>query len=293
MAKEIALSKISKISKAQQNVLLSVLFASIFLGAGISLTTRFIKQIIFNSKVIAAQDESIVTYSDAIKQTGICKKPKGDVYTDDELKNCNPDNIETSEIPGTLRYNILEVLAANQALNSVPQVGTSSCIDSGTGKKYTYEQLRKQYQDATNVTARQAAIQNIKTCSALRVIPDALPSFKNEEAMLASLNQIFLLAGWQPESLSPSNAGYSGNTTTALPDGLNPLEVNLSIEAGTATTMNVLNNIERSIREFDIMQATIEWSGDNSLTLQAKAKAYYMNESTLTESTKTINPGDK
>lgn len=294
MAKEIAISKISKISKAQQNMILAVLGASIFLGAGLSLTIHFVQIISFNAKVIAAEEESIASYSKVIKETGICKAPKGDVYSDDELKKCDPDSIEISEIPDTLRYNILEKLAANDALNSVPKEGDSSCIDPTTGRNYTFKRLDDEYKSATDQQSRQLAIQKIKTCSALRIIPDALPAYKNEEALLASLNRIFNLSSWVPESLSPSD-NVTGEETEgegeSLPSGLNPIEVNVTIEAPTGTTMNVLSNIERSIREFNIDRATIEWSGDNSLTLQARASAYYVNESTITESNKSITPG--
>ena len=291
MAKEIAISKISKISKAQQYMLLSVFGAALFLGAGLSLSIRFIKQISFNSKVIAAEEQSQVAYSKVIKDMGICKKPAGDVYSDEELKQCNPDNIEISQIPGTLRYNILENLAANEALNSVPKEGDSVCYNGTTGKNYTFQELNEAYKKATSTETRQAAIQNIKTCSALRIIPDALPAFRNEEALLASLNRIFNLSGWSPESLSPSgDAGAEEGSTIAA--GLNPIELNLSIEADTGTTMNVLSNIERSIREFDINQATIEWSGDNSLTLKGRGTAYYIDESTINESSTTITGGD-
>ena len=269
-------------------MLLSVLVASLFLGAGLSLTIHFIQQISYNIKVIAEEEKSIATYTSAIKETGICKAPKGKDYSDEELRQCNPDNIEITEIPGTLRYNILENLAANEALNSVPKEGDSNCRDSD-GKNYTFKQLNDAYKNATSTEERQAAIQNIKTCSALRIIPDALPSFKNEEALLASLNQIFNLSNWSPESLSPSGNSSSSNRT--LPAGLNPIEVILSVEADTGTTMNVLNNIERSIREFDIERATIEWSGSSGLTLEARATAYYADETILSETTKTISTG--
>ena len=189
-----------------------------------------------------------------------------------------------------MRYNVLEKLAANEALNSVPKEGDSSCIDPDTGKNYTYAQLNENYTSASSTEARQAAIQQIKTCSALRIIPDTLPAFKNEEALLASLNRIFNLSGWTPESLSPSN---SISAEQDLPAGLNPIEVNLTIEADTGTTMGVLNNIERSIREFNIDRATIEWSGDSSLTLDARATAYYVDESTISEPSKTITEGGK
>lgn len=287
MAKDIAISKISKISKAQQTMILSVLGASLVLGAGLSLTIRFIQQISYNIKVISEEEKSIASYSDIIKKTGVCRAPGGKDYTDDELKKCNPDNIEISEIPNTLRYNILENLAANEALNSVQKEGDSSCLDPNTGKNYTFKQLNEEYKNAKSVEDRQIAIKQIKTCSALRIIPDTLPAFRNEEALLASLNRIFNLSGWTPESISP--AGDTDYDELDLPDGLNPIGVALSVEADAGTTMNVLNNIERSIREFDIKQAKIEWGGDTSLTLQANATAYYANESGIAESSKKVS----
>ena len=286
MAKEVAIGKRAKISEAQQYMLLAVLGASVILGIAISLTIHFVKQISFNTTVIMAEDEAIASYSNVIKSTGICKSPKGDVYSDEELKNCNPDNIEVSQIPGTLRANILENLAANEALNSVPKEANSTCINPNTDKNYTYEELDDIYDDAAKngSEALAAASQLIKSCSALRVIPDALPAFRNEEALLASLNKLFIESGWQPESLSPSGS----STSSSLAKNLNAISVRLSVEADTSTTMKVLDNIERSIREFDIERATIEWGGDNTLTLQAQATAYYMNESSITETTKTL-----
>lgn len=283
MAKEVAIEKRAKISEAQQYMLLSVLGASLFLGTAISMVSHFIQQISFNTEVIMAEDEAIVAYSKAIKQTGICKSPKDDVYTDDELKKCDPDSIDVSEIPGTLRANILENLAASSELNSVQKEDEKSCINPSTNKNYTYAELNELYESANTASELDSASKLIKSCSALRVIPDALPAFKNEEALLASLNKIFLVSGWEPESLSPSGSA----TSTALGLNLNALSVRLSIEADSATTLNVLNNIERSIREFNVDRATIEWS-DDGLTLQAQATAYYMDESTLKETTKTI-----
>lgn len=289
MAKEIAIGKRAKISEAQQYMLLAVLGASVVLGVAISLTVHFVKQISFNMEAISAEGEAITAYSDFIKTTGICQSPKGDTYSEEELKKCDPDSIETSEIPGTLRANILENLAANKALNSVPKEASSNCIDPNTGKNYTYEELDKIRDNANGVAELTAANQLIKSCSALRVIPDALPAFKNEEALLASLNKLFIESGWQPESLSP---GGSSSVSTNI-SGLNALSVSLSVEADTSTTMNVLNNIERSIREFDIERATIEWGGNNTLALRAQATAYYMDESTVTETTKTLKAENK
>lgn len=280
MAKEIAIGKRAKISQAQQYMLLAVLGAALFLGAAVALNYHFIKEIIYNAGVVSKQDESIVNYSNTIKSIGICKKPAGSTYSTEELKKCNPNDIELSEIPGTLRANIMENMAANDALNSVPKEQKSACVNSETGKNYTFEELNKKYTDAESDDDRIAATQLIKICSALRIIPDALPAFKNEEALLASLNKIFNDSGWQPESISPS--GEEEESTVG--DNLTEMSLNLAVESDMATTMNLLNNIERSIRTFNIKSATIEWSGDQ-ISFHARASAFYIEKSTIPEST--------
>ena len=287
MAKEIAIGKRAKISKAQQYMMLAVLGASLVLGAAISLTSHFIQQISFNTEVIKVQEESIAAYSDIIQSTGTCTKPSGSIYSDDELDKCDPNSIEVSQVPDTLRYNIIEKLAANKALNSVPRESNTDCIDPATGKSFTYKQLSEQYKKANGASELQKVSQKFKTCSALRVIPDALPAFKNEEALLASVNKIFIESDWEPETISPSD-GEASETTRSLPLGVNPISVILSIEANSGTTMNVLNNIERSIREFDINKATIEWGSDDTLVFRAEATAYYVDESTIAETNKVI-----
>ena len=281
MAKEIALSKRAKISEAQQYVLLSVLGASIFLGVSLSLTLHFMKVIQFNIKVISAEEASIVSYSNTIKNIGVCKKPSGSIYSDQELKNCNPSNIDVKDIPDTLRANILENMASNKALESVPKENNSSCINPSNGKKYTYAEMMSLYNTSED---RVVASNLIRRCSALRVIPDALPTSKNEEALLASLNKIFVLSDLLPESLSPSG----DSEISIIGDSLNTLSVRLAVEADPAYTIKFLDNVERSIRDFNIKSATISWSNNNKLILQAQAEAYYMTPSALKESDLTI-----
>ena len=288
MAKEIAISKRAKISQAQQYVLLAVLGASIFLGITIALVMFFVRQISFNANVIAEEDKAITAYSNTIQGIGICEKPKDKVYTDDELKKCSPDSIKVSSIPGTLRANILEKMAANEALNSVPKEDVLECINPNTGKNYTYAEMTDLYNKADTSEKLVAASNLIQVCSALRVIPDALPAFKNEEALLSSLNKIFQISNWDPESLSPTG----GSGAASIGQNLNTFSVRLSIEADTSTTMNVLYNIERSIREFNIERATIGIGQDNTLVLEAQATTYYTIPSSLTETSKVIKSGD-
>ena len=288
MAKEIAIGKRAKISEAQEYMILAVLGASCFLGVALALVLHFIDQISFNTRVIMSQEQTIVAYSDVIKNTGICRSPSGSIYSDDELNRCDPEAIDTSEIPGTLRSNILEDVAANNALNSVPKEATSGCINQKTQKNYTYKELNDIYSEAYSAEEKTAASRLIKTCSALRIIPDALPAFKNEEALLASLNNIFIVSGLEPESLSPTGESVASESGT----GLFVMSVGLMLETDSLSTITMLKNIERSIREFDIQTATIEWGGDDLLTLHAQATAYYMKKSAIEETTVVINPDE-
>ena len=287
MTKEVAISKRIKISEAQQYTLLSVLIASLFLGIAIALVSSFVRQISFNIDVIAEEEKSIANYSQIIKKIGICKSPKGSIYSNDELKKCDPDSIEIAEIPGTLRADILNNLASNESLNSVPNINNASCINPATGKNYTYKELSENYDNARGSKELNNASQLIRSCSALRVIPDALPSTKNEEALLASLDKLFRVSSWEPESLSPTGEVEQSQ----LANGLNEISVSLSVKTDSGVVKRVLSNIERSIREFDIKNATIEWT-NNSLEFSAQASAYYMDNSSITETIKKISIND-
>ena len=287
MAKEVAISKRIKIDSAQRTMLAGVFIASLMLGAAIVLIIYFARYIAFNAKVIGAKNDSIAAYSAAIEDSGACKKPRGKVYTNDELKQCSPNDIDADEVAGTLRYNVLNNMAANPDLESVARDSISVCKNTETGDKYTYAELNKLYDEAGNDEERSYYLGMLKLCTALRVVPDALPTAKNDEALLASLNKIFIISNWEPESLSPS----SGDTSADVP-GLKSMPVSLSVDAGTDVTLRVLNNIEKSIREFAITSASIEWSGElngaDQLQLSARATAYYTDPVDFTEMDTTV-----
>ena len=293
MARGESIIKRAKISKAQQNMLLAVGGTAIFLGVTIALTMHFSNSIAFNGKVIEAEDKAMTDYTSAISKLGVCRKPAGNsqVYTDQELKACNPNSIDAASVPNTLRSDVMEKVAASTALNSVPNQASSECINRNAGRNYTYAELQGFYQDALeteNEDNIMAATKLMQKCSALRVIPDALPSYRNEEALLSSLNKIFLVSGWEPEALSPTEE----SSAAAFGRNLNTISVRLAVEANSGTTMEVLRNIERSIREFNILRANIEWGSNNTLVLNASATAYYMEPITFTESTKRIAAGN-
>ena len=289
MAKDMAISKRLKISKAQQEIFLAVGAASLIIGVAIVFAIYFIKYISFNTKIITEKDAAIAAYSSAISDAGICKKPSGKTYSISELEKCDPNNISAEEVTGSLRANILLDMAANEDLESVARDGLAVCYVGGTtdGEKYTQEKLLEKYQDAEDDDTRAYWLSMIKMCSALRVVPDALPAQQNEEALMSSLNQIFILSGWMPESLSPS-----GSTSTSEIAGVGAIPVSLSIEASSAVTHGVLSSIEKSIREFAIEAATIDWGGDDRLTLSAQATAYYAESKTAVEEEKIVYATD-
>ena len=282
-------SKRAKISQAQQYMIFAVLGAAVFLGAAIAVVINSINKISFSANVIMVQDQSIVSFSDAIKNIGICQKPSGQVYSDSELQKCSPNNVNVTAVPNTLRSNILNNIASNKALASVPNENDAGCVNQTTGKNYTYQELEEKYSNAENEEDLASAIGLIKSCSSLRVIPDALPAFKNEEALLASVNKIFDISNAALQSLSPTDE------VDGAPFGTNlyTISVHLALEGGTDVVHRLLNNLERSIRNFNVDRATIDWSSNGSLDLKATASAYYMTPSTLVVTDKSISSGGK
>ena len=283
--KSLSLSNNLKLSDAQQRLILAVLAASILVGIAISLSLNFLSMISFNAKVIAAKDQAIDAYSSAISTIGICKQPREKTYSKEELGNCNPSTIDIDSIPNTLRYNIINGLAVNPELNSVSKSTVDSrCVNPLTSKNYSIKELNRIYLDADDVDSRETAIELLKVCSALRTIPDALPAYDNQEAMLASLNMIFNLSGWMPEGLAPSND--SGNTK----EGFNIYEFGVSINSDVQIAKLLLQNLERSIRVFDFTGATISLSSEDTLDFSLSGLAYSVGKTELTEESKVVKP---
>ncbi len=285
--KEVAVGKRIKISKTQRQMMLAVLGASLTLGVCLVLSLYFIRYMDFNGKVMAAQDKSIGNYEETILNVGLCIDSNGDKKLNDkELEECEPTELDVAsntKLMNTLRYNVLIKMAQNQDLESVAREALNICYvdnDPESGKKIDYYDL---YEKAENDTDRRSYISLMRMCSALRAIPDALPAQKNEEALMASLNQIFLLSGFQPESLSPG-----GNYVASTIPGLGTIPVSFVVEQDAKTTLAVLANMEKSIRSFDISAATIGWSDGGQLELRVTAVAYYEGELELSEREDTV-----
>lgn len=277
-------NKRKMISKAQQMTMLEVLGASLVLGACIVLSTFLIKYIKFNTTVIVAKNEAISDYDETIRNVGVCiDKDKNGRLNDKELENCNPSAVKLDEVAGSLRYNILETMAQNEYLESVARQRNEGCYDEN-GERYDFNKL---YEETNDEKQKKQYLQSAKICSALRVIPDALPAQQNTEALMASLNQLFILAGVEPERLAPQDSSVASTI-----EGVNAIPVSLQLAGSDFGIMVALDTLERSIREFDITSATIEWTA-RGLSLNATANAYFLAEKPEIEVEETIYASKK
>lgn len=280
-----AVGKRFKISKLQQQMMMAVLGASLVLGVSIVVSVHLLKHMSFNAKVISKRDESIANYNLAIKNVGICKPSSKDGrFSDKDLEKCNPQSIDVSTIPGTLRYNVMVNMANNTDLESVGRSSQKQCYDDN----HKRVDFTAAYSKSTSDDERSYNLKMMKMCSALRVIPDALPAQKNDEALLASLNQIFLLSGFEPEQLSPGT-----NYKQSKIKGVSTIPIALTVKRNEAETMSIISNIERSIRAFSINSAQIKWGsnasdGSSKLELLAQGVAYYSAETSVQEKTEVV-----
>ena len=260
------------ISKAQQMTMLEVLGASLVLGACIVLSTFLIKYIKFNTTVIAAKNEAIADYDATIRNVGVCvDKDKNGRLSDKELEQCNPSAVKLNDIVGSLRYNV------------VARQRNEGCYDE-EGKRIDFNKL---YEETTDETEKKQYLQSAKICSALRVIPDALPAQQNTEALMASLNQIFILAGVEPDRLAPQDTVMDSTI-----EGVSAIPVSLQLEGSDYGVMVALDALERSIREFDVTTALIEWT-TRGLSLNVSANAYFLSEKPSIEEDVTLYASKK
>ncbi len=285
MAKEgPATGKRERISKAQQYTILEVLGASLVLGACVVLSIFLIKYIDFNTLIITEKNEAISEYDQTLRNVGICvDSDNNGRLNDTELESCDPNATSLADVEGSLRYNVLVSMAENDYLESVARQRTENCYDD-LGNRIDFDEL---YEESTNELDKQRYLQSAKICSALRVVPDALPAQKNTEALMASLNQIFILTGWDPDRLAPLEDVIDSEI-----EGVETIPVQLRVEGPSETVLTALNNVERSIREFDILTATVEWTSQG-LSLQGDANAFYLETGMELEETETLYATDK
>lgn len=277
-------TKRAKISRAQSLTMLEVLGASLILGTCMVLAMFLIKYIKFNATVIGEKSDAITEYDQTLRNVGVCvDRDKNGRLNNNELENCNPSEVTLDSVAGSLRYNVLSTMAKNEQLESVARQRNENCYND-EGQRIDFNML---YSESSDEEQRQEYLQMEKICSALRVIPDALPAQENTEALMASLNQIFILTGQEPERLAPRDEYVESDIL-----GVSVIPVALRVEGLAPEVVSTLLNVERSIRQFDVTGATVEWT-TRGLSLQASANAYYLDEAPELEVMKTVTATQK
>jgi len=247
--KEVAVRKRALIDKASRNMFMFVAAASVILGVTLVGVIYLTKKIAFNGKIIGEKSQIITAYDKSLSNL--------------KSLGANIKALETNE-------NLEVVARTREVICDILENNTPAEGDDDDDTEI----------DTLGILQ---GIGSIRECSALRVIPDALPATRNPEALLASLNKIFIISGTSPESLSPSDSTFD----TSVPDvGLIP--INLSISGDSSLTNTVLNNIEKSIRTFEMGTVTIEWRGTNSVLLRGLATAFYSADKAAELKTKTV-----
>lgn len=277
-------SKRVKISRAQQLTMLEVLVASLVFGACAVVSIFLIKYISFNTRIIAAKNQAITDYDQSLRNVGVCADlDRNGRLSNDEIAKCDPSAVSLSSVPNSLRYKVLMQMAQNADLESVARQRNDKCYDKN-GARIDFN---ARYEEATDDADKQLYMQLSKICSALRVIPDALPAQQNTEALMASLNQVLLLTGWEPERLTPRD-----DVIESRIEGVGVIPVTLQVDGANDVVLRALDNIEKSIREFDIASGTIQWT-NSGLSLNALANAYYLEDANAIETKVVMKATDK
>lgn len=258
--KSVALAKWAKIDKAQRNMFLAVCGVSIVLGVTVVSVVYFSKVIAFNGMLITEKDNIIKDYVSIQKSL---------------------DTIS----------NQVEELRNNENLEVVARARAADCAK--------YMDLLNKQTDSDDDSTEDIEIELARICTALRVIPDAIPSIYNQEATLASLNQLLL---WSDGAIQLEGmAGTDNNEDTAVfyneegqlvQTSLQAIGATLSIDDTSERIHKALDTIENSIRNYDITSANISFSGDSrsyeSIELNAAFNAYYSSGVSIEKKSKKV-----
>lgn len=121
-----------------------------------------------------------------------------------------------------------------------------------------------------------------------RIVLDALPSTYDFPALISSLSKIMSSNGFS----SPSIGGSDQSATIKSDPSPNPQPVEIPLTlSGTNSQQNVQNiikDLERSIRPFDITRLSLQGS-DSAMSFSATATTYFQPAKTLNITDKAVN----
>jgi hypothetical protein len=143
-------------------------------------------------------------------------------------------------------------------------------------------------------------INSARTCSALRVIPDALPSWYNGEATASSLDYLTKESGINLKAISVDEYSYyeipqEDNLKPEETITANTTEIALTAEDSISNISKMFDSIEHSIRNFDATNIMLSYTGGyigrgdvSTVTLNATFVTYYTDPQVIQIKTKMI-----
>lgn len=257
-----------KITKAQRTMFVAVCLASIALGVTFVLVVYFAKIISFQGKLLTQKGYVV----DALKQ----------------------DQTNLSQLAGQISS-----LTKNENLESVARTRTVTDCSGYYGIDMSLEGVKTEEE-----------VEKVRRCSSLRVIPDAMPATSGTVSLddVDTTTRIQLdlimdragvdLSADSDSAVSVEETGYSGSSTSTSGSILEPysmLEANVNIDGDLSKMKTFLSTIDKTIRNFDLQNATIEIpSGDTSnFTFSGSYYAYYTNPVDLQIQKRTICADEK
>ena len=258
-----------KITKAQRTMFVTVCLASIAVGITFVLSVYLVKVISFNGKLLTQKGYVV----DALKQ--------------------DQSNLES--LAGQISD-----LTKNENLESVARTRTVTDCSGFYGIDMSLEGVKTEEE-----------VEKVRRCSSLRVIPDAMPAtsanISLDDVDTTTRIQLGLimdkagvdLSADSESAVSLEDTGYSGgsmsSTSGSILEPYSMLEANINIEGDLSKMKTFLSIIDKTIRNFDLQQATIEMptDGSNNFNFTGSYYTYYTNPVDLQIQKRTICADEK
>lgn len=234
--KEVAIRKYSAIAKANKSMFISVSIASVVASSAAVLATFLVQKIIFKTKVIEFQNKTISSIRVSSGNIEGLKSKVKELQTNEDLLNSKADAED----------NALRVI-----LDSLPAEGNAEAIGSSLSSRIfnvgglTVENLTVDPVDNTNdELSSSASSSSLDSSSSNSEISDRVRTVNFSFSVVAR---------------GGSNNG--GDDSSRTPH---------------AVLMELLKNMERSIRTFNISDFKVDMNKDGSMNLSVTGQAYYL-----------------
>jgi hypothetical protein len=162
-------------------------------------------------------------------------------------------------------------LSVNEALETVAKERDPSCMTLGGELKDFADDIAM-----------------ARKCSALRVIPDAIPWTANASALGASLGELLRYPGVVKEA---DNIGNAASNVAA--SGTGAIEAAFSIRGSSENVLGLLRQTESSIRPFAVNTANFEWRANGEIALSVTSSSFFVQESNAEKKTKVVKVAEE